>query len=205
MRNNIVVKSNIASSKKTSNGYKIRRGQICWYHFPDAGKCVQSGIRPCLVVGNDKQNQSSEVVVVVPITTAKKRLLPTHVNLADFFCSVKGIVLCEQIFTIHVNDLNTKNGNILLSSYGMDAVDRALSIELNIENRCHEKVEIESITSEFEHKYQEKLKQYQDEIALLKQTVKRYRYLFGSDSGFVNMIENIPEEVITEQKKLKGR
>ena len=60
----------------------IRRGDILWADlgmFPTTS--VQGGVRPVIVVSNNKANTYSSVITVVPLTSRiyKKRYLPTHV------------------------------------------------------------------------------------------------------------------------------
>ena len=58
----------------------IRRGDILWADlgmFPTTS--VQGGVRPVIVVSNNKANTYSSVITVVPLTSRiyKKRYLPT--------------------------------------------------------------------------------------------------------------------------------
>lgn len=59
-----------------------RCGDIFWAQLDEDmhGGSLQTGFRPVLIVSNDKANQYSPVVTIVPITSkiGKKRL-PTHV------------------------------------------------------------------------------------------------------------------------------
>lgn len=59
-----------------------KRGDIYFVNFGNNVKSFkQSGIRPALVVSNNKANYNSPVVTVVPLTKQvwKKPNLPTHV------------------------------------------------------------------------------------------------------------------------------
>ena len=61
---------------------KIERGDILMVNLGQVpGTSLQSGIRPVVVVSNNKANTYSPVVTVVPFTSRvyKKRYLPTHV------------------------------------------------------------------------------------------------------------------------------
>lgn len=63
-----------------------KRGDI---YFVDFGQnidtCKQSGIRPAVIVSNNRANEHSPVITVVPLTSKiyKKRMLPTHVYIGD--------------------------------------------------------------------------------------------------------------------------
>ena len=79
----------------------IRRGDILWADlgmFPTTS--VQGGVRPVIVVSNNKANTYSSVITVVPLTSRiyKKRYLPTHV-----FISKYDICLLYTSINIHTN------------------------------------------------------------------------------------------------------
>lgn len=77
---------------------QIKRGDIYWYKWDGAYTSEQGGIRPCVVVSNDKANEHSPVITVVPLTTAYKKRLPIH---ALVRCNGKAsVALCEQIYSI---------------------------------------------------------------------------------------------------------
>lgn len=59
---------------------------------------IQSGVRPCVVVSNNVGNQYSDILIVVPLTSKKKKHLPTHTILNLNY--KESICLCEQITTI---------------------------------------------------------------------------------------------------------
>lgn len=144
---------------------RVKRGQICYYNFPESGKCVQKGIRPCLVVGNNKQNAFSEIVVVVPITSSKnKRPLPTHVEIPEGY-SVYGTVVCEQIITASLEKLRPTTD--YFDEEMMEKVDEALGIELDISHFMIKRDDAEYI------KLQQKLE-------LLRQKLLQYQELLDS-------------------------
>lgn len=64
----------------------------------------QGGIRPCVIVSLDVSNEKSGNVIVVPITSEKKKWLPTHVTLKKekyiFFEEKVNTVLCEGVRAI---------------------------------------------------------------------------------------------------------
>ena len=83
----------------------IRRGDILWADlgmFPTTS--VQGGVRPVIVVSNNKANTYSSVITVVPLTSRiyKKRYLPTHVFISKYDMTGirKGsLALAEQVMT----------------------------------------------------------------------------------------------------------
>lgn len=59
-----------------------KRGDVYYVDFgQNTDSCVQCGIRPALVVSNNRANASSPVITVIPLTarTYKRRSIPTHV------------------------------------------------------------------------------------------------------------------------------
>lgn len=71
------------------------------------GTCVQRGIRPVLVVSNDKGNAHSTIVNVLPMSSRiKKMYLPSHTqlepwNVADSrYAPRESVIQAEQITTI---------------------------------------------------------------------------------------------------------
>ena len=109
----------------------IKRGEI---YFADLGEStigsVQSGIRPVLVIQNDVGNKFSPTVIVVPITSQKKKMLPTHViiNKSLGLLPKTSICLCEQITVLSKERLLSYVGkaNTML----MTKVNIALSVSI---------------------------------------------------------------------------
>lgn len=56
----------------------IRRGSAYWVRFDGDVGSEQHGMRPALVIQNDKGNRYSPTTIVVPLTTQKKSSQPTH-------------------------------------------------------------------------------------------------------------------------------
>lgn len=82
--------------------------------FGDGVGSEQKGIRPAIVVQNDKGNQFSPTTIVCPLTTKTKKLMPTHVGISASECDVKedSIVLCEQTRVIDKARLKRQLGKI---------------------------------------------------------------------------------------------
>ena len=82
---------------------KITRGQIVMVDLPNMGTSVQCGLRPCIVVSNNKANMYSPNVIVVPLTSRNKKPLPTHYTMLpskNNGLKVASTVLAEQILTL---------------------------------------------------------------------------------------------------------
>ena len=79
----------------------IKRGDVFFADLDPVVGSGQGGIRPVLVVQNNIGNRYSPMLVVLPLSTAKKNHMPTHIHI----CGSKSlprdsIVLEEQIRTI---------------------------------------------------------------------------------------------------------
>jgi len=83
--------------------------------------------RPLVVVSNDRGNESSTIVLAVPMTSHIKAMhLPTH-------CIVSyhdSMVMCEQIYTIDQSDIESVVYS--MSRTDMDKIDRCLSASLGM-------------------------------------------------------------------------
>ena len=79
----------------------IKRGDIFYADLDPIIGSEQGGIRPILVVQNNVGNKYSPTVVVLPISSAKKINMPTHIHICGSeMLSKDSIVLAEQIRTI---------------------------------------------------------------------------------------------------------
>lgn len=94
----------------------------------------QSGIRPVVIIQNNKGNHYSETTIVAMVTSKKKKPTAVHVNLhsKDIF-SKKSYVLTEQLRTISINRLGKYVG--MLSDSDMRKIDKALKISLGLTER----------------------------------------------------------------------
>lgn len=108
----------------------IKRGQIYYADLSPAIGSEQGGLRPVLIIQNNRGNAHAPTVIIAPITSVlSKHPLPTHVFLP---CTLlrKSVVLCEQIRTIDKSRLKghiaTINGEL------MQEVDKAIKISLGV-------------------------------------------------------------------------
>lgn len=91
----------------------------------------QSGIRPVVIIQNDKGNYYSDTTIVAMITSKQKKTTAVHVNLhsKDIF-SKKSYVLTEQLRTITISRLGKFIG--ILSGNDMRKIDKALKKSLGL-------------------------------------------------------------------------
>lgn len=84
----------------------MKRGEIYYIEstYRETGS-EQRGGRPAVIVSNDKNNENSEVVEVVYMTTKPKNDLPTHVFIRSALSP--STVLCEQVNSVSVKRIGT--------------------------------------------------------------------------------------------------
>lgn len=104
----------------------VKRGQVYWGGIPYMGEHVQCGYRPLLVVSNDKCNAYSPVIHVVPITSRKKKEMPTHV-----FIPCLGTAMCEMVMPVNKSILENKMAESIPTEI-MKEIDRAIKVQLSI-------------------------------------------------------------------------
>lgn len=110
-----------------------RRGDIFYANLNPVIGSEQGGLRPVLIVQNDRGNRFSRTTIVAAITskTAKARL-PTHVELPaeKYGLDRDSVVLLEQIRTIDQRRLKNRIGR--LDEEGLAALERALCASLGM-------------------------------------------------------------------------
>ena len=119
----------------------VFRGEI---YLADLGKNTGSelnGVRPVLIIQNDKGNKYSTTTIIAPLSTnIRKRCLPTHVYLDKDENNLRehSLIIVEQMKVICKSRLGKRLTK--LSDRKMWAVDNAMviSIELNKQNIVYE-------------------------------------------------------------------
>lgn len=112
---------------------KVLRGEIYYVDFGDGVGSEEKGVRPAVVIQNEKGNFYSPTIIVSPITTQSKTVIPTHVDLYNNFdngLKDKSTAMLEQIFTIDKQRLGEKIGS--LTEDEMKKIDKALKISLDL-------------------------------------------------------------------------
>lgn len=115
---------------------EITRGDIFIADLNPVQGSEQGGVRPVLIVQNDRGNRFSPTVICAAMTSrVGKNDLPTHVWISarDSGLQSDSLVLCEQIRTIEKRRLRTKTGHI--ESVAMARVNGALLCALGMAQR----------------------------------------------------------------------
>ena len=112
---------------------KIIRGEVYLVDFGQGFGSEQGGVRPAVIVQNNKGNKSSSTTIVVPITSKQtKARIPTHVRVKDVCLPKRSLALAEQVVTIDKSKLIKKLGDIRLKS--LLKIEVALVISLGLQN-----------------------------------------------------------------------
>jgi mRNA interferase MazF len=112
---------------KGEDNMKVKRGDI-WYADLDGIGCEQKGIKPVVIVQNNKGNEASNTVIVVTVTSRQKHwYMPTH---AKIFAKCPSTAMAEVIKTIDKQRLLNKIG--VLSPKEIEELDNALKISIGL-------------------------------------------------------------------------
>ena len=113
----------------------IKRGDIFYADLDPIIGSEQGGVRPVVVVQNNVGNRYSPTVVVLPVSSAKKNYLPTHIHVCGSKMLPKdSIVLAEQIRTIDRNRLKSYVGSVGFEI--MKKVDKAVKISIGVDSNA---------------------------------------------------------------------
>jgi mRNA interferase MazF len=115
----------------------VRRGNIVWVDFGTYNnKSKQGGVRPACIVSNNKCNEHSPVVTVVPITSKNKKTgLPTHIYVDKN--DARGLIrdsvaLTEQIQSIDKMDIKKVSG-MIINPIVMKKISNGIAIQCGLE------------------------------------------------------------------------
>lgn len=137
----------------------IKRGEIFYISRGGAYSqgSEQHSDRPAVVVSNDKNNENSNVVEIVYMTTQPKTDLPTHVTVRS--TGRISTVLCEQVYSVSIDRVGTYIGQC--SDNEMENIDIALMISLQLDGNMK--------TSK---KYNETIQKQQEEIEFYRNKIQ---------------------------------
>ena len=109
----------------------IKRGDIFYAYLNPVVGSEQGGIRPVLVVQNNVGNRHSPTVIVVPISSVRKKNLPVHIQIRCSELPKNSTVLAEQIRTIDRSRLRKYVGS--LNRELMKEINGILKISIGVD------------------------------------------------------------------------
>ena len=111
----------------------MKRGDIYYADLRPVVGSEQGGVRPVLIVQNDKGNRHSPTVICAAITSRQnKAKLPTHIELRaeQYQMEKNSVILLEQLRTI--DKMRLKDRVCHLDDKMMNQVNHALAISLEL-------------------------------------------------------------------------
>lgn len=113
------------------NKLLISKGDVYWVDlskvFSVYDKHAQKGVRPCVIISNNKNNDNNSRVIIVPLST-KYDGLPQHTMV--LINNIRNYVIPESITSVDKDLLLNKYGWI--SKKAMNYVEKAIKIQLGI-------------------------------------------------------------------------
>ena len=115
---------------------EINRGDIFYVDLGETKEktSIQAGIRPAIIISNNKCNKFSPILLVAPLTSKIKRTdLPIHIELTKDIengLELNSIALLEQIRAIDREKIFTKIGSIC--GKDLENINKGLEISLGL-------------------------------------------------------------------------
>ena len=112
----------------------IKWGDVVVVDFTDNSRdSEQSGIRPAIIIQNDKGNEHSPTTIVASITSQDKRYLPTHVVVKPYQSGLNKVstILMEQVRTIDKSRILSKVGHIE-TDWLKEKIKKSLTISFGV-------------------------------------------------------------------------
>ena len=112
----------------------IKWGDVVFVDFTDNSRdSKQSGIRPAIIIQNDKGNEHSPTTIVASITSQDKRYLPTHVVVKPYQSGLNKVstILMEQVRTIDKSRILSKVGHIE-TDWLKEKIKKSLTISFGV-------------------------------------------------------------------------
>lgn len=107
---------------------EYKRGDIVLVNNEGAIGNIQNGVRPYLIVSNDKNNTYSNIITVIPSTTKAKAPLPTHYTVE--INGKENTFMAEQITCISKD--NIINGLGRLDDKDIKNIEKRIMVQLDL-------------------------------------------------------------------------
>ena len=111
--------------------YEVRKGEIYYADLSPIVGSEQGGIRPVVILQNDKGNHYSPTTIIAAVTSRKKKShLPTHIEIKNPKLKRKSVVMLEQVRTIDKIRLLEYVGKV--DDDTMQKIDKAVKISFEV-------------------------------------------------------------------------
>lgn len=117
------------------NKMSFKRGDVVLANLGNKEGSIQWGVRPVIILSNDKNNYFSSVLSIVPLTTSKfKKRLPTHVDITRANSKIEkdSIALCEQTMIILKEYILKDQPLFTLSDELMSHIEYGVMVQLGL-------------------------------------------------------------------------
>ena len=174
----------------------IKRGEMFYISRGGASYngSEQHSDRPAVVVSNNKNNENSNVVEIVYMTTQPKTDLPTHVTVRS--TGRISTVLCEQVYSVSTERVGTYIGEC--TDKEMENIDIALMISLQLDNALTTSLQLNN-SIKTAKEYYKTIKEQQEKIDSLK---KEIEMLQQEHEDTIAEIEQDAAVYVEENKKI---
>ena len=111
--------------------YEVRKGEIYYADLSPVVGSEQGGIRPVVILQNDKGNHYSPTTIFAAVTSRqKKKYLPKHIEIKNPKLKRKSVVMLEQIRTIDKDRLLEYVGKV--DDNTIQKIDKAVKISFEV-------------------------------------------------------------------------
>ena len=111
---------------------EVKKGEMYYADLSPVVGSEQGGIRPVIILQNDKGNHYSPTTIIASVTSRKKKKhLPTHIKIKIPNSKRKSVVMLEQVRTIDKSRLSEYIGK--LDNGTMQEIDNAVKISFDID------------------------------------------------------------------------
>jgi len=96
-----------------------RRGEVYWVNLNPTEGHEQAGMRPCLIVSNNRMNDLPiEMCVVLPITSKVRSGIPSRIDIAppEGGMTEPSQILCQQIRAVSHTRIRDRSGAVHAST-----------------------------------------------------------------------------------------
>jgi mRNA interferase MazF len=128
---------------------EIKHGQVWMVELKPMGGSIQYGKRPAIIISNDKNNQYSPTINIIPLTSKKsKRNIPVHVHVTtECGVTIDSVALVEQTMTIDKTQLISYLGECTKE------VKMKIMKAINIQHQCNSVMCIQNFANKFTSQY----------------------------------------------------
>lgn len=172
-----------------SAGVEVKRGQMWWANIPK-DRCnphSQFGLRPVVIVSNDKGNLHSPNILVCTLTTQEDKYKFIHPNVMGVNHTLS-YVQCEQIRVIDKEMLGEYIGKV--REVEQKYIDKALSVAIDLNHYFYDSKESEDKIAQLDGQIAEltcQVADYKRQIEKLKEENERLGATIDKNEDATNL------------------